>query len=243
VRFAANLQPALAPQNNALGLFDRSAFNLTIQTKYYRLWRNGPRNYPYHGCVRMSGANFSTVTLLIGAADRGDRAAADALFSTLYSELHRLAKRELARQSLPVTLSATTLLHQAYLGMAEREGPSFPDCARFMGYAARVMRGLIIDHARNRQAQKRGGQFEITSLRDDVDGAADYQELKNISETLEELARVDPALAEVVDLKFFCGFSFAEIAAMRGVSERTVQRNWEKARIYLHRKLRTDLSL
>jgi RNA polymerase sigma factor (TIGR02999 family) len=191
----------------------------------------------------MSGANFSTVTLLIGAADRGDRAAADALFSTLYSELHRLAKRELARQSLPVTLSATTLLHQAYLGMAEREGPSFPDCARFMGYAARVMRGLIIDHARNRQAQKRGGQFEITSLRDDVDGAADYQELKNISETLEELARVDPALAEVVDLKFFCGFSFAEIAAMRGVSERTVQRNWEKARIYLHRKLRTDLPL
>jgi len=222
---------------------DRSAFNLTIQTKYYRLWRNGPRNFPYHGCVSMSGANFSTVTLLIGAADRGDRSAADALFSTLYSELHRLAKRELARQSLPVTLSATTLLHQAYLGMAEREGPSFPDCARFMGYAARVMRGLIIDHARNRQAQKRGGQFEITSLRDDVDGSADYQELKNISETLEELARVDPALAEVVDLKFFCGFSFAEIAAMRGVSERTVQRNWEKARIYLHRKLRTDLSL
>ena len=102
----------------------------------------------------MSGANFSTVTLLIGAADRGDRSAADALFSTLYSELHRLAKRELARQSLPVTLSATTLLHQAYLGMAEREGTSFPDRARFMGYAARVMRGLIIDHARNRQAQE-----------------------------------------------------------------------------------------
>ena len=128
--------------------------------------------------------------------------------------------------------------------MAEREGPSFPDCARFMGYAARVMRGLIIDHARNRQAQKRGGQFEITSLRDDdVGGSADYQELKNISETLEELARVDPALAEIVDLKFFCGFSFAEIAAMRAVSERTVQRSWEKARIYLHRKLRTDLAL
>jgi RNA polymerase sigma factor (TIGR02999 family) len=192
----------------------------------------------------MSGANFSTVTLLIGAAERGDPSAADALFSTLYSELHRLAKRELARQSFPVTLSATTLLHQAYLGMAEREGPSFPDRARFMGYAARVMRGLIIDHARNRQAQKRGGQFEITSLRTDVlEGCVDYQELKNIGETLEELARVDPALAEIVDLKFFCGFSFAEIAAMRAVSERTVQRNWEKARIYLHRKLRTDLSL
>jgi RNA polymerase sigma factor (TIGR02999 family) len=217
------------------------SFQLDYSGEVLQALRNGPRNY--HGCASMPGANFSTVTLLIGAADRGDRSAADALFSTLYSELHRLAKRELARQSLPITLSATTLLHQAYLGMAEREGPSFPDCARFMGYAARVMRGLIIDHARNRQAQKRGGQFEITSLRDDVDGSADYEELKNISETLEELARVDPALAEIVDLKFFCGFSFAEIAAMRAISERTVQRNWEKARIYLHRKLRTDLPL
>jgi RNA polymerase sigma factor (TIGR02999 family) len=192
----------------------------------------------------MSGANLSTVTLLIGAADRGDRSAADALFSALYSELHRLAKRELARQSLPVTLSATTLLHQAYLDMAEREGNSFPDRARFMGYAARVMRGLIIDHARERHAQKRGGLFEITSLKTDaMENAVDHRELVQISETLDELAKVEPVLAEVVDLKFFCGFSFAEIAAMRDVSERTVQRNWEKARIYLHRKIRTDLVL
>src|SRR6202167_2013473 len=192
----------------------------------------------------MSGANFSTVTLLIGAADRGDRSAADALFSTLYSELHRLAKRELASQSLPVTLSATTLLHQAYLGMAEREGPSFPDRARFMGYAARVMRGLIIDHARNRQAQKRGGLFEITSLTTDVlENPVDYLELERIGEALDQLGKMEPSLAEIVDLKFFCGFSFSEIAAMRAVSERTVQRNWEKARIYLHRKLHTELSL
>jgi len=192
----------------------------------------------------MSGANLSTVTLLIGAADRGDRSAADALFSTLYSELHRLAKCELARQSLPLILSATTLLHQAYLGMAEREGPSFPDRARFMGYAARVMRGLIIDHARERHAQKRGGLFEITSLDTEaMENAVDHRELVQISETLDELGKVEPALAEIVDLKFFCGFSFAEIAAMRDVSERTVQRDWEKARIYLHRKLRTDLSL
>src|SRR5271156_568359 len=192
----------------------------------------------------MSGANLSTVTLLIGAADRGDRSAADALFSALYSELHRLAKRELARQSLPVTLSATTLLHQAYLDMAEREGNSFPDRARFMGYAARVMRGLIIDHARERHAQKHGGLFEITSLDTAaMANAVEHRELVGISETLDELGKVEPALAEIVDLKFFCGFSFAEIAAMRGVSERTVQRNWEKARIYLHRRIRTDLVL
>lgn len=140
-------------------------------------------------------------------------------------------------------MGATTLLHEAYLDMAGREGPAFPDRARFMGYAARVMRGLIIDHARNRRAQKRGGQFEITSLATEVaESAVDCRELTRVSEALEELAKVDPPLAEIVDLKFFCGFSFAEIAGMQGVSERTVQRNWEKARIYLHRGIRADLS-
>jgi len=106
------------------------------------------------------------------------------------------------------------------------------------------MRGLIIDHARNRQAQKRGGQFEITSLENEnVGNPADERELQRISDALDELAKVDRELAEFVDLKFFCGFSFAEIAAMRSLSERTVQRKWEKARIYLHRELRADLQL
>ena len=113
-----------------------------------------------------------------------------------------------------------------------------------MGYADLVMRGLIIDHARERHAQKRGGLFEITSIDTDVlDNAVDHRQLTQISEALDELSNVEPALAEVVDLKFFCGFSFAEITAMRNVSERTVQRNWEKARIYLHRKIRADLSI
>jgi RNA polymerase sigma factor (TIGR02999 family) len=166
------------------------------------------------------------------------------LFAALYSELHRLAKRELACHGLKVTLSATTLLHEAYLDMVARDGPSFPDRARFMGYAARVMRGLIIDHARERHAQKRGGLFELTSLDTEaMENAVDHRELLRISSTLDELGQVEPALAEVIDLKFFCGFSFAEIAAMRDISERTVQRNWEKARIYLHRKIRTDLLL
>ncbi|MGA8782096.1 MAG: ECF-type sigma factor, partial [Terracidiphilus sp.] len=95
----------------------------------------------------------SAISSLIVAAERGDRPSAEALFAALYSELHRLAKRELARSGLPVTLSATTLLHEAYLDMAARDGPSFPDRARFMGYAARVMRGLIIDHVRVAHAQ------------------------------------------------------------------------------------------
>jgi RNA polymerase sigma factor (TIGR02999 family) len=186
----------------------------------------------------------SAISSLIVAAEQGDGRAAEALFAALYSELHRLAKRELARHGLQSSLSATTLLHEAYLDMAARDGPSFPDQARFMGYAARVMRGLIIDHARERHAQKRGGLFEITTLDTDaMENAVDHQELVRISETLDELGKVEPALAAIVDLKFFCGFSFAEIAAMRDVSERTVQRNWEKARIYLYQKIRADLEV
>jgi RNA polymerase sigma factor (TIGR02999 family) len=185
-----------------------------------------------------------TVSSLISAAEQGDGVASEQLFTVLYTELHRLAKRELARRGIPVSLSATTLLHEAYLDMAANQGQAFPDQGRFMAYAARVMRGLIIDHARNRQAIKRGGQFEITSLNNTaVESPADDAELTRVSEALDELAKVDAPLCQVVDLKFFCGFSFAEIADMRGVSERTVQRQWEKARIYLHRRLRTELQV
>jgi len=182
------------------------------------------------------GGAEPTISALVAAADRGDRAAADALFTALYAELHRMARRELARSGGGVSLGVTTLLHAAYLEMAPRGGAAFPDPPRFMKYASRVMRGLIVEHARNRQALKRGGGFHITSLTTDVAaGAADDVELTRISDALDELMKVDPPLAEVVDLKFFCGFSFIEIAAMRGVSERTVQRQWESARIYLHR--------
>jgi RNA polymerase sigma factor (TIGR02999 family) len=111
-----------------------------------------------------------------------------------------------------------------------------------MAYAAKVMRGLIIDYARSRQAQKRGGGFELTTLVDAVaESIPDDNELALIGSALDALASVDASLAEVVDLKFFCGFSFAEIAGMRGVSERTVQRRWDKARIYLHREIRKEL--
>jgi len=189
------------------------------------------------------GGVIRDVSPLITAAEQGDSSAAEALFSLLYSDLHRLAKRELARHGAAMSLGATTLLHEAYIDMAAREGPSFPDRARFMGYAARVMRGLIVDHARDRRAQKRGGQFEITSLPTDAaEDAVDDRELTRISFALDELYKIDPSLSEIVDLKFFCGFSFAEIAAMKNLSERTVQRKWERARIYLHRSIRADLT-
>jgi RNA polymerase sigma factor (TIGR02999 family) len=127
------------------------------------------------------------------------------------------------------------LLHEAYLSMSGREGPAFVDRARFMAYAARVMRGLIVDDVRRRRSHKRGGLFSITSLGDnDSAGAINPQAVILISDALDELAEVEPGLAEIIELKFFCGFSFAEIGAMRGVSERTIQRNWEKGRLYLH---------
>lgn len=181
------------------------------------------------------------LSVLIASAEAGDRSAAEALFVALYSELHRLARRELNRVGAGANLGVTTLLHEAYLEISGRDGAVFPDRARFMAYAARVMRGIIIDYVRQRQAQKRGGQFELTSLAGEVaDDVPEQQHLAELSDALDELATVDPSLAHIVDLKFFCGFSFAEIAAMRGVSERTVQRNWEKARIYLHRSLREE---
>ncbi|HLW88574.1 MAG TPA: ECF-type sigma factor [Terriglobales bacterium] len=190
--------------------------------------------------METTNPNIST---LINLAERGDEVSAGKLFSLLYSELHRLAGRQLARQGV-VSLSATTLIHEAYLDMAEQEGHSFPDQGRFMAYAARVMRGLIIDHVRNRLALKRGGRFELTSLTTNVvDVVSNDQELTRISQVLDELARVDSSLSQIVDLKFFCGFSLGEIADMEGLSERTIQRKWEKARIYLHRTLRADLPL
>jgi RNA polymerase sigma factor (TIGR02999 family) len=183
----------------------------------------------------------SSLLPLIEAAERGDQSAADALFTALYSELHRISKRELARQGGALSLGATTLLHQAYIEIAARDGASFPDNGRFMAYASRVMRGLIIDHARNRCAQKRGGLFHITSTGAALEQAADGHELTRIGEALDELTKIDASLAEIVDLKFFCGFTFTEIAAMKNISERTVQRQWEKARIYLHHKISMDL--
>ena len=185
----------------------------------------------------------SSLAALVDAVERGDTAASRILFATLYDELHRLAKRQLNRHAYALTLNTTTLLHEAYIEMAAKDEAAFPDEARFLGYAARVMRGLIVDYARNRQALKRGGGFEITSLESDAAEAADGAQLAELGAALDQLGVVEPELARVVDLKFFCGFSFGEIAAMHGISERTVQRQWEKARMYLHRALRPDLEI
>ena len=179
--------------------------------------------------------------LLMTAAESGSLGAKEQLFAALYKELHQLAERQLHRNNA-VSISPTTLLHETYLDIAEGQAV-FVDRARFMGYAARVMRSLIIDFVRIHRAQKRGAEFHITRLDDRIaeqraDAQLDEQQLVRLSEALEELALHNPMLAEIVDLKFFCGFSLAEIAALRAVSERTVQRDWDKARLFLHRELK-----
>ena len=118
--------------------------------------------------------------------------------------------------------------------MSRREGMAFPDRAHFMAYAARVMRGLLIDYVRGHKAQKRGGEFHIGPLVDEEPaGPSQGEHLARVGAAVDDLGKLDPLLAQVVDLRFFCGFSFAEIAALRGASERTVQRHWEKARMLL----------
>ena len=178
---------------------------------------------------------------LIRRADQADREATDKLFAILYKELHRLAEHNLRRAGASLTLGTTTLLHEAYLNIAGRENIVFAERSRFLAYASRAMRGLVIDYARSRRAQKRGRQFEITLGNDDESSSGQATEkaaaLEQLGDALDELGDLEPALAELVDLHFFCGFSFGEIAALRQVSERTVQRDWRKARMLLHHTL------
>ncbi len=175
---------------------------------------------------------------LVARAEAGDAAAKDALFAALYAELHRLAQAQLQRSGGTLTLTATTLLHEVYLNIAQRNALAFPDRARFLGYASRAMRGLIVDYVRTRTAQKRGGDLTFTVLDEAlVPAVPGPSQIEQLAGALDQLATLDPPLAELVDLKFFCGFSFAEIAALRGVSERTVQRDWAKARLLLHQSL------
>jgi RNA polymerase sigma factor (TIGR02999 family) len=167
-----------------------------------------------------------------------DQARAAALFTTLYADLCRLARREVRRNGANDVVGTSTIVHEAWLDMNRRPSLSFEEPGQFLAYAARTMRGLVIDRVRARHAQKRGGGLIITSL--DTHNAEQIEQpelLQSIGDALEELSALEPELARVVDLKFFCGFTLAEVATMQGVSERTVQRQWEKARILLYRAL------
>jgi RNA polymerase sigma factor (TIGR02999 family) len=165
----------------------------------------------------------------------------DARFAALYAELHRIARREAGRHRGAAQLSATTLLHEAYLRLSQGEAFAITDDARFLAYTARAMRGLVIDRLRAGSAIKRGGDIQIVTLDTlTAEQIGDPQRLAGVSHALDELALLEPELATVVDLRFFCGFTMAEIAAQRGVTERTVQRQWEKARGLLYLALKAD---
>ena len=177
---------------------------------------------------------------LIERADRSDPAAADALFGMLYAELHRVAEGSLRRLGSSLTIGPTTLLHETYLNMIGRADVEYPDRARFLGYASRAMRGLVIDYARRGRAKKRGRELQITLDAEAMPSeraAQEALELEKLGDALDELAAIEPGLAELVDMHFFCGFTFGEIASLHGVSLRTMQRDWRKARLLLHRSL------
>lgn len=165
----------------------------------------------------------------IAAPGRGE--STDTLFAQLYDELHRMAKRELWRGGRDVA-GPNTLVHEAWLQLGARP-LHFDDRARFLAYAARTMRGLVIDRVRARNARKRGFERVVPWF----DGAehevhADHG-IARIGDALDELEKLDSDLARVVDLKFFCGLTLAEVAAVQAVAERTVQRQWRRARLLL----------
>jgi RNA polymerase sigma factor (TIGR02999 family) len=182
------------------------------------------------------------IAALFAASERGEPGAANALFAALYDELHRLAEHHVGRLDGLVTLGATTLVHEAYLHLIGQDGVQFVDRPRFFAYASRVMRGLAIDHARNRSALKRGGDARVVTLNttinhisgDDPTGSIDTEA---VAQALTHLESLDMRLAELVDLHCFGGLSLVEIADVRGVSERTVQRDWRKARMLLRHAL------
>ena len=166
----------------------------------------------------------------------------DQFFSRFYDELRGIAVRELKRNSASA-LSPTTLLHETFLSVSRQESAEFLDRPRFMAYAARAMRGLVIDHLRRANRQKRGCEFEVTSLCDElhIEQTVDIN-VDRLQDALDALAAIDQRLAQCVDLKFFCGYSFRDIAQLWNVSERTVLRDWDKARILLNRMISGRMS-
>jgi RNA polymerase sigma factor (TIGR02999 family) len=164
----------------------------------------------------------------------------DALFASLYGELHRLAARHVHGLPPGGSLGTTTLVHEAYLKLRGLHGDRFADRARFLGYASRAMRTLVIDYARRRRTKKRGGEYHLLGAADPdlVPGEPPPDEaVEALAAAMEAVDRLDPIAAQLVDLHVFCGLSLVEIAGLRGLSERTLQRDWRRARLLLRHLL------
>ena len=174
------------------------------------------------------------VTELLGALRRGDRDALDQLLPLVYDALRGLARRQLSRERAPLTLDATGLVHEAYLKLVGGSVDA-ADRAHFLAVAARAMRQVLVDHARRRHAARRGGDWAAMTLTEGLKGP-DFNpaELLALDEALEQL---DPRQRQVVECRFFAGMEEHEIAAALGLTERTVRRDWVKARAWLYRTL------
>jgi len=183
------------------------------------------------------------VTQLLLAWSGGDRVAGDELLSAVYAELHRQAARAMRRESSDHTLQATALVHEAYLRLVDQRRVEWRNRAQFYGVAAQVMRRILVDHARGRDAEKRGGGVSAVSL-GDADAIAEQSSSEAVDvlalhDALERLAALDPDQAKVVELRYFGGLSIEETAETLGISPATVKREWSVARAWLKRELIT----
>ena len=177
---------------------------------------------------------MSRLTELLGQLEAGDPRARDALFTAAYTELHRLARTRLRDGGRNTVLDTTCLVHETYLRFVSAGELRAEDRRAFFAYASQVMRSVIVDSARERVAQKRGGDWLpltlSTQLAVNVD---DHETVLKVHEALDALERADPRLAQVAQMRYFGGYSEQEIAETLDIGERTVRRDWEKARLIL----------
>lgn len=178
---------------------------------------------------------MTELTNLLAAAGKGDAAAANAAFTMLYDELRRLARAKLRAHQTFTLLDTTALVHESYLRLSHAGQVGVADRAHFFAYAARVMRSVIVDFARARLAERRGGgQSPLTldtHIAESIGG--NDADVVRIHDALEDLGQVNPRLVQVVEMRYFAGLTERQIAESLGISERTVKRDWEKARVLM----------
>jgi RNA polymerase sigma factor (TIGR02999 family) len=183
---------------------------------------------------------MAELTTLLQAARNGDDSAVNKVFSVLYDDLHRIAHARL-RGNQPLTLLNTTgLVHDAYLRFLKADRLEVSDRLHFLAYAARVMRSIIVDAVRKRQAERRGGDAIHVTLNTAIGESVQAQEdeIARVGDAVADLAKLDNRLAQVVEMRYFAGMTEVDIAEALGVTERTVRRDWEKARALLFAALR-----
>jgi RNA polymerase sigma factor (TIGR02999 family) len=177
---------------------------------------------------------------LLDAWRQGDANAANELFRITYQDLRRLARIQLARRRPGETLATTALVHEAYLKLAERSSLSLVDRQHFMALAARAMRQILVDHVRHKAAAKRGAGLQGSlSVTDAASPPTLSVDILALDAALDDLARLSSRQVRVVELRFFAGLEFQEIADLLGVSSRTAKREWQHARLFLHHALRS----